>query len=266
MTPDSVMPPFAWLFDGAPDRPKQEARDLVAYLDTLGRNRALAGAAGEAHAKAACNCDDEEKRLAFDAPLLNASAAMPRRTTEAPKLILPADRSRGLRQYSRICANCHGARGEGDGKGAAGLLPRPTNLAEHEYTPERLGSALWNGGPGTSMPAWRDLPVEDLSAIAEAVRGFHVSQPSRAPSNTGADIYAARCAECHGDSGAGDGAAAARYPIPSTNFRIQRIDYEAGIRATRDGIAGTPMTAWKSQLSVEQIDAVMGYIQGLYRP
>jgi len=116
------------------------------------------------------------------------------------------------------------------------------------------------------MPGWRDLPVEDLSAIAEAVRGFHVPQAARASSGPGADIYAARCAQCHGDSGAGDGTAAARYPIPSTNFRIQRIDYEAGIRATRDGIAGTPMAPWSSQLSAQQIDAVMVYIQGLYRP
>ncbi len=34
---DSVMPAFPWLFDGAPDRPKQEARDLLDYLETLGR-------------------------------------------------------------------------------------------------------------------------------------------------------------------------------------------------------------------------------------
>ncbi len=47
---DSVMPAFPWLFDDAPDRPKQEARDLLAYLETLGRNRALAGPEGEAKA------------------------------------------------------------------------------------------------------------------------------------------------------------------------------------------------------------------------
>ena len=62
---DSVMPAFPWLFDGAPDRPRQEAQDLLAYLETLGRNRALAGPEGEARARAACNCSDEEKRFAF---------------------------------------------------------------------------------------------------------------------------------------------------------------------------------------------------------
>src|SRR5580704_12214273 len=85
MVRDSVMPPFPWLFDGAADRPKQAARDLLAYIETLGRNRELAGKEGEARARASCECSDEERRLAFGAvipnaaPVLNASAAMSRR-------------------------------------------------------------------------------------------------------------------------------------------------------------------------------------------
>ena len=47
---DSVMPAYPWLFDGASDRPTQDARDLVAYLETLGRARELAGPEGEAKA------------------------------------------------------------------------------------------------------------------------------------------------------------------------------------------------------------------------
>ena len=31
------MPAFTSLFDGAADRPRQEARDLLAYLESLGR-------------------------------------------------------------------------------------------------------------------------------------------------------------------------------------------------------------------------------------
>lgn len=45
---DSVMPAFPWLFAGAPDRPRQEARDLLAYIETLGRDRELAAPEGEA--------------------------------------------------------------------------------------------------------------------------------------------------------------------------------------------------------------------------
>jgi len=52
VVPQSVMPAYARLFDGAPDRPRQEARDLVAYLNTLGLARELAGPEGEARAEA----------------------------------------------------------------------------------------------------------------------------------------------------------------------------------------------------------------------
>ena len=83
---------------------------------------------------------------------------------------------RGHEVYVHNCASCHGQRGEGDGPGAAGLHPAPANLAEHEYTLDRLSFALWNGIAGTAMPAWRDLPVQDLSAAASVVREFHATQ------------------------------------------------------------------------------------------
>lgn len=269
MTTDSVMPPFDWLFDGSPDRPRQEARDLVAYLESLGRGRELAGTEGESHASAGCDCSGDEKRLAFDVPL-NASPAMPRLRGESPKLVAGTDRVRGLRLYRRSCANCHGERGQGDGAGAAGLLPRPADLAAHEFTRDRLSQAMWNGVAGTSMPAWRDLPVEDLSAIADAVQRFHPAQQEPAPSpqdlDLGARVYADRCAQCHGDKGAGDGPAADRFPIPSTNFRTQRASYETDLRVVREGIGGTPMAPWLGQLSGQEISAVAQYVRSLYQP
>lgn len=274
MTVDSVMPPFDWLFDGAPDRPKQQARDLVAYLESLGRSRELAGAEGEAHALAACDCSGDEKRLAFDVPALNANPAMARRQGEAPKLAAlrdrARDRARGLQLYKRDCGNCHGAQGEGDGAGAAGLLPRPANLAAHEYTLDRLSQAMWNGVAGTSMAAWRDVPIEDLSAIAEVVRGFHTPQPepavSQADPELGTHVYRDRCAQCHGEKGAGDGPAANRFPIASTNFQAERESYEADLKVVRDGIEGTPMAPWGGQLSEQEMSAVAHYVRGFFQP
>jgi cbb3-type cytochrome oxidase cytochrome c subunit len=54
LAPDSVMPAYRSLFDGSADRPRQSARDLVAYLETLGRARSCRPR--EAHAREACNC------------------------------------------------------------------------------------------------------------------------------------------------------------------------------------------------------------------
>src|SRR5579862_1119481 len=77
---DSIMPSFSQYFDGAPDRPRQEARDLLACVETLGRARAVAGPEGEAHARAACGgCSEDEKRFAFGSPALYASPAAARR-------------------------------------------------------------------------------------------------------------------------------------------------------------------------------------------
>src|ERR1700681_2413445 len=93
---DSVMPSYSSLFNGSPDRPRQEARDLVAYLETLGRARELAGPEGEAHALAGCNCpNDEMAQMAFHAAALNMNPAKARRQGAVPKLPVEADLARG---------------------------------------------------------------------------------------------------------------------------------------------------------------------------
>ena len=79
VVPDSVMPAYPIALRRGADRPRQEARDLVAYLETLGRARELAGPEGEAHAREACNCpDDEMAQMAFSVTPVNGSPARPR--------------------------------------------------------------------------------------------------------------------------------------------------------------------------------------------
>ncbi len=265
---DSVMPAFPWLFNGAPDRPLQEARDLLDYLETLGRDRALAGREGEAHARTACNCSDDEKRYAFGSPVLNASPSAARRSGDFPKLAQSAGSNRGQEVYVRYCASCHGNRGEGDGPGAAGLHPKPANLSEQEYTLDRVSFSLWNGGAGTAMPAWREVAIEDLSAVAQVVRGFHTAQPEPAIPQPvlelGTRVYAARCAQCHGTNGAGDGSAASQFPVAPTNFRAQRPSLAASLRALRGGVEGTPMAPWSNELSEAELSAVAYYVRTFF--
>jgi mono/diheme cytochrome c family protein len=200
---------------------------------------------------------------------LNASPAMTRREGNYPKLSTSADLARGRELYARNCASCHGVRGEGDGPGAPGLHPRPANLAEHEYTLDRLSFSLWNGIAGTSMPAWRDLPPQDLSALAQVVRGFHAAQPEPAlPQDMidlGAKVYAARCAQCHGDKGAGDGFAAGQFPIAATNFQAQRPSLAASLRALRNGVDGTPMAPWTTDLPEAELSAAAYFVRGFFQ-
>jgi cbb3-type cytochrome oxidase cytochrome c subunit/mono/diheme cytochrome c family protein len=263
---DSVMPSFAWLFDGAPERPKQAARDVVAYLETLGRDRTLAGPEGEAHARAACNCSDDEKRFGFDPKLLNASAELPRRSSEHPRFPASNDRALGLRLYARNCASCHGKTGEGNGPGADGLRPHPRDLAEHEYTPDRLSAVLWNGSPGSAMPAWRDVPLEDLAAIELVAGEFHHAEQARPfDSQAGAQVYADNCSQCHGEKGAGDGYAANQFSVPPTDFQAERPSLAATLRALHDGLEGTPMAPFRGRLTESEINDVAGFVRSFFR-
>ena len=267
---DSVMPAYPSLFDGSPDRPRQEARDLVAYLDSLGRARELAGPEGEAHARTACQCpDDEMAQMAFHATALNANPARPRRQGAAPKLAPAGNLGRGQQLYAHNCASCHGARGEADGPGAAALHPRPANLAGHEYTVDRLGYVLWNGVAGTAMQAWRDLPTQDLAALARAVGGFYVAQQQPTVPvdllDLGARVYKANCAQCHGDAGAGDGSAVGELRITPADFRGARPSVAESLRALRNGVEGTQMAPWTGRLSEAELSAVAYYVRGFYK-
>jgi mono/diheme cytochrome c family protein len=274
----SVMPAYSSLFDGAVDRPRQEARDLLAYLETLGRAREIAGPEGEAHAREACDCPDPMAQMAFDAPL-NAHPARTRRDAALPPDLVSTFRStgvgandatqlRGQQLYTDHCASCHGEGGGGDGPGSATLRPRPASFVEHEYSDARLAGALWNGVAGSSMPAWRDHTPADLAAVATVVRRF--SAPDQVPplpenlSDIGVRVYVANCVQCHGEQGDGKGSAAAELTMAPTNFREQRPSLDRSLRALRDGVDGTPMAPWTSRLDTAEMLAVAHYVRGFF--
>lgn len=266
----SVMPSYAWLFDGSPDRPRQSARDLVDYLQSLGRAREVAGPEGEDRARNGCNCpDDRMAQMAFSAPSLNASAVRPRRGGDAPALVRDGDASRGQVLYAAHCASCHGARGNGDGPGASSLRPRPADLAAHEYTLDRLSDALWNGVAGTAMQGWRDHPLEDLSAIARAVKDLQIPQEVTVPETflaLGQRVYAANCLQCHGVNGRGDGWAAAELSTAPTDFTRQRPTLGYSIAVMRNGVEGTRMASWTGRITDAELVAVANYVRTFFEP
>jgi cbb3-type cytochrome oxidase cytochrome c subunit/cytochrome c553 len=247
----SVMPGYPWLFEGSADQPKQSARDVVAYLESLGRSRLLAA--------------DGTTEVVVVNP------ASTRRTGALPTL--PAvEGTRGAELYTLHCASCHGPEMRGDGPGARGLLPTPTSLADRFYRPERIIEALWHGVPGTAMPAWRDLPLADLAALVS-----HVQQPTTvlredqsgempAPDapERGARVYADNCAQCHGPTGAGDGSAANSLPRPPTNFQRQKMGFSGVIGVLEQGIPGSMMAPWGSRLSREDMAAVAHHVRGFF--
>jgi cytochrome c oxidase cbb3-type subunit 2/cytochrome c oxidase cbb3-type subunit I/II len=272
---DSVMPAYSSMFDGSPERPKQEARDLVAYLETLGRAREIAGLEGEQHAREACNCgNDEMAQMAFHAAALNANPRKTRR--KGPELALVSgELRRGQELYAHNCASCHGVTGRGEGAGAVGLHPAPPNFTEHYYGFDRLSFALANGIDGTAMPAWRDFTPAQLSALAVAVRAFYVPQKEqripREVLDLGERVYKANCAQCHGPNGAGDGWAVNELRIVPANLAGGRATLAETLRVLRNGIDGTQMAPWGAtangagRLSEDELNAVAHYVRSLFR-
>ena len=78
---------------------------------------------------------------------------------------------RGERLYRRACATCHGLKGDGNGPSAAGLDPRPEDLASGSTSTRRLFEVISKGVPRTSMPGWQKLlSEEDRWSLVEHVK------------------------------------------------------------------------------------------------
>ena len=124
--------------------------------------------------------------LACREPAERASARVDERQppveASAPRLPLAADLSdeeRARELFARHCALCHGARGRGDGEGAAWLYPpaRDFGLAQFRLkgglgpgpSVEDLVRTLRHGMPGSAMPPFAWMDEQDLQSLAHLV-------------------------------------------------------------------------------------------------
>jgi mono/diheme cytochrome c family protein len=180
--------------------------------------------------------------------------------------------SHGETLFAANCASCHGSAGRGDGKASASLLPKPANLAAARFSDERLSSVLWNGVTGSAMPPWRQLPSEDLRALVAYIHSLHApiaAAPSTQDAKTledGESLFVANCASCHGGGGAGNGPAAGALAPSPTNFRLKKPTEERAWDVLENGVPGTAMPPWKSQLSADQRRSLVEFVRSLYAP
>ncbi|MBT3529577.1 MAG: c-type cytochrome [Gammaproteobacteria bacterium] len=267
VVPQSVMPAYPEFFNNSPTRPRREALDLVAYLDSLGRDRELAWPEGDQIAKA--GTDDERALMSFNAEELNAHPGRTRPRGEAPDFGAASAAVSGEELWQNNCSGCHGEQGRGDGPAAAWLEPAPVDLSKHRYQADLLADILWNGVHGTSMPAWRDLPLSDLSALVSVIQSYSEVDPtSGIPQQLplGEEVYASNCAECHGDNGDGNGFAADSLPIPisPSDFTREQLSEAESLRILQNGIEGTSMVPWGDRLGEGEMVAVVHYIRSLF--
>lgn len=94
----------------------------------------------------------------------------------------PEERGRII--FAKQCTICHGEQGDGAGKFAYLMNPRPRNFKAGKFkltttqnlipTDEDLFRTISRGMPGSAMPPWGHLPIADLKALVAYVRKIHV--------------------------------------------------------------------------------------------
>jgi len=212
----------------------------------------------------------------------------------------PENVERGRRIYARRCQVCHGEKGDGRGPVAPYLDPRPRDFTLGSYklrttgsgeppTDEDLFRVVTRGIPGTAMSGWGTLPEEDRWRVVYYIKTFSdvfrergaVVRPTReVPASPeavarGREVYErAKCWECHGREGRGDGPSAPTLRDDSGDL-TRAADLTKGWRIkggreARDlfmrfstGLDGTPMPSYADALSEEERWALAHFVRSL---
>lgn len=179
--------------------------------------------------------------------------------------------------YHNYCSVCHGDKGDGQSRARQSLNPPPRDFTapgmSRSLTRERMLEVVANGAPGTAMVGWKtQLSPRQMAAVVDYVRdSFMAGAGNTAPvagHDRGRSLYARTCSVCHGDKGDGASWAAANLGKPPRNFtspeaRVQ-LKRERMIASVTHGRADTAMPGFASQLSGEDIEAVVDYIRAAF--
>lgn len=105
-----------------------------------------------------------------------------------------------------------------------------------------------------------NLKFSLVITLAMSIPAFH----SKAAEINAAGLYHDYCSVCHGDKGDGKSHAMQGLVPPPRDFTSPRSSIELSRERIRHGISegvpGTAMTAWKSRLSPEQIEAITDHV------
>ena len=166
---------------------------------------------------------------------------------------------------------------------------------------------ITRGVRGTAMPAWYELPLTDRLAVIQYIKyelavdrsdpskpyAFFVEEPPGQPLHIGPPLYIgkppvpsaalvahgkavwqqAKCWECHGNGGKGDGEKAAGLK-DDFGFPIRPADLTSGqfksgpsvqdiFRTMSTGLSGTPMPSYRDSLSEQDRWALAYYVLSL---
>ena len=212
-----------------------------------------------------------------------------------------ANRELGKEVFTAHCVGCHGKRGDGRGEGATFLSPLPRDFTAGVFkfrttpsgtlpTDGDLVRTITRGVRWTAMPTWHELTEKERLAVVAYVKtlskrwqddapeaALAMPPPPRATPQLLADgkvLYErAKCAECHGEHGKGDGPSAATLkddfdrPIRPADFT--RGEFKGGssvtdvYRTMTTGLDGTPMPSFADTMSDGDRWAISYYVLSL---
>jgi cytochrome c oxidase cbb3-type subunit I/II len=210
-------------------------------------------------------------------------------------------RERGREVFTDHCVGCHGTRGDGAGPAATFFSPLPrdftTAVFKFRSTPSGslptdgdLFSTITRGVRWTAMPTWHEVTDKERIAVVAYIKSLSkrwqedAVEPALAlppaPKATpellvrGKALYAqAKCAECHGESGRGDGPSAdslqddVQRSIRPTDFTRGQLKTGGSVRdvyrTMTTGLDGTPMPSFADSMSDEERWAIAYYVLSL---
>lgn len=260
-----------------------DLRGLVAYLQKLGTNRG-------------------NWRDVFEPQRMDASQVTVPRSQEWI--------AHGKEVYERRCVGCHGEKGDGNGPAAAFIQndrPRNFTLGVYKFRLTPSGSmpddgdllrTVTRGVRATAMPSWHELPEKDRLAVIQYIKYvlsvdrsdpakpyyYFVEEPPKAPLyvgeppkpsaglvRQGKEVWQrAKCWECHGQTGKGDGDKAEGleddfgFPIRPANLTTGQFKSGPSVkdifRTMSTGLSGTPMPSYGDTLSEEDRWALAYYV------
>jgi len=173
--------------------------------------------------------------------------------------------------YHNYCSVCHGDKGDGRSRAQTSLVPPPkdfTNFAvAQQMSRQYMVDVVTNGRPGTAMTGWKtQLSKKEIEAVVDYVRNtFMPAAASNDAASRGRTVYSRNCSVCHGEKGDGRSRAMNSMVPPPRDFTSaaarSELTYDRMIKSVSHGRPETAMAGFSTQLSKEDIKAVVEYIR-----
>lgn len=171
--------------------------------------------------------------------------------------------------YHNYCSVCHGDKGDGRSRAQNSLNPPPRNFTTPDaaqLSRARMIEAVTNGRSGTAMTAWKtQLNPKEIESVVDYVRNNFMMSSTLADGSRGRIVYSKNCSVCHGEKGDGRSRAQGSLNPPPRDFTSAAaktdLSIERMITSVTYGRADTAMAGFKTQLSKEDISAVVDYIR-----